>query len=273
MIPSRSDILRTHGFRTSLDIAREQTYTTTSTTSLAGSKRSHSDNNSGNALNSSSEKVASRSQSDVEFIHPSTSSSLHKPKRLVPSQIRLCPGALTIAPELEFSEYSQRKSVASTPGPDQNLLLSLKHPKYGLPPSLAANFAFLGVNSIYPWQASCLLGGRHLTGEKNLIYTAPTGGGKSLIADVLMLKKIIENPSQKAIVVLPYVALVQEKLKWLRRVVEGICRNSDIPGCTQDPQRPRRTDPSIRVTGFFGGSKARASWADTDIAVCTIEKV
>ena len=29
----------------------------------------------------------------------------------------------------------------------------------------------------------------------------------------------------------------------------------------------------IRVVGFFGGSKARESWTDVDIAVCTIEKV
>ena len=52
---------------------------------------------------------------------------------------------------------------------------------------------------------------RTLLGEKNLVYTAPTGGGKSLVADVLMLKRVLE--SKKAILVLPYVALVQEKLK------------------------------------------------------------
>lgn len=269
MIPSRSDVLKNHGFRTSLDIAREQSYTTT-TTSLAGSKRSHSDKNdkNGSGVNGPL-KPHSRSKSDAEFVHTSTSS-----RRLTPSQIRAGPGALDDSQDLQFSEYSQRKAVASTPGPDRNPLLSLQHPKYGLPPSLATNFASLGVNSIYPWQASCLLGGRHLYGEKNLIYTAPTGGGKSLVADVLMLKKVIENPSQKAILVLPYVALVQEKLKWIRRIVEGVSRNSDITSDTQEStQRKKRVDQSIRVTGFFGGSRARASWSDTDIAVCTIEKV
>lgn len=30
---------------------------------------------------------------------------------------------------------------------------------------------------------------------------------------------------------------------------------------------------TIRIVGFFGGSKSRASWADMDIAFCTIEKV
>ena len=51
---------------------------------------------------------------------------------------------------------------------------------------------------------------RSLTGEQNLIYTAPTGGGKSLVANVLVLESINECPIKKGILVLPYVALVQE---------------------------------------------------------------
>jgi DNA polymerase theta len=117
-----------------------------------------------------------------------------------------------------------------------------------------------------------------LTGERNLVYTAPTGGGKSLVADVLMLKRIIEHPARKAIMVLPYVALVQEKLKWLRRVVDGVSKNGDASsqrtqGETLSLLQGNQMQRSIRVTGFFGGSKSRTTWADTDIAVCTIEKV
>jgi DNA polymerase theta len=112
-----------------------------------------------------------------------------------------------------------------------------------------------------------------------LIYTAPTGGGKSLVADVLMLKRIIENPSCKAILVLPYVALVQEKLKWLRRIVQDVEKRQDQEMNHNDDDgfgsnhRWRRVQRTIRVSGFFGGSKMTASWADTDIAICTIEKV
>jgi DNA polymerase theta len=118
-----------------------------------------------------------------------------------------------------------------------------------------------------------LLGRGHLTGEKNLLYTAPTGGGKSLVADVLMLKRIIEHPHRKAILVLPYVALVQEKLKWLRRLVLDVDKRvADLDPST--PGQPwKQTPKAVRVTGFFGGSKSRSTWADTDIAVCTIEKV
>jgi DNA polymerase theta len=157
-------------------------------------------------------------------------------------------------------------------------LLSLRHPDYGLPSSLVDNFASLGVNSIYPWQATCLLGKGHLTGEKNLVYSAPTGGGKSLVADVMMLRRVIGSPRKKAIVVLPYVALVQEKLQWLRRLVDGVSVSAAEHHQTRDAastqsQVPNQAQSSIRVTGFFGGSKSRTTWGDTDIAVCTIEKV
>jgi DNA polymerase theta len=155
-------------------------------------------------------------------------------------------------------------------------LLSLSHPAYGLPRQLVANFAALGIKTIYPWQKQCLLGPGLLQGEKNLVYSAPTGGGKSLVADVLMLKRVLEDSNAKALLVLPYVALVQEKVRWLRNIVSGISRE-ELGQKQQDNQQrlwARRADKdTIRVVGFFGGSKVRATWADFDIAVCTIEKV
>ena len=172
-------------------------------------------------------------------------------------------------------EHARSNLVASTPGPSQNPLLSLSHARYGLPETLVKNFASLGINSSYPWQSSCLLGHGILGGEKNLVYTAPTGGGKSLVADVLMLKRIVEDPSKKAILVLPYVALVQEKLKWLRKVVEGVQKSAG-PLSQAGSQRPKWQRPhvsSIRVAGYFGGSRSRGSWSDVDVAICTIEKV
>ncbi|KAI9804013.1 MAG: hypothetical protein M1833_000294 [Piccolia ochrophora] len=198
-----------------------------------------------------------------------------KRKRLIASAINdlRSEHERVVAPE---SEYSQRRNVAATPGPAQNPLLSLSHPRYDLPEALVRNFSATGINSIYPWQSSCLLGRGLLEGQKNLIYSAPTGGGKSLVADVLLLKRVIENPGKKALLVLPYVALVQEKLTWLRRIVDGVRKKPDptLDQAQEQPVRPRRPldDGSIRVAGFFGGSKARATWADVDIAVCTIEK-
>ncbi|EER43307.1 DNA polymerase I [Histoplasma capsulatum H143] len=258
---------------TSIGIARQQ-----STASFAGTKRSLT----GNILFPQIPSINQQSIQTVRkstalksngFIRPTLSSTANT-TRIIASQIRDVPDAVGISSDT-ISEYSQRQAVSSTPGPSQNPLLSLSHQSYGLPPQLVANFASLGVNCIYPWQASCLLGRGHLTAEKNLVYSAPTGGGKSLVADVLMLKRVIEDPAKRAILVLPYVALVQEKLKWLRRVVEGVDKNVDMSttaGEASSAPKWKQPQKSIRVTGFFGGSKTRATWTDTDIAVCTIEK-
>ncbi|KAL8666691.1 MAG: hypothetical protein Q9202_001229 [Teloschistes flavicans] len=163
--------------------------------------------------------------------------------------------------------------ITSIPSSSLNPLLTLSHPRYGLPESLVKNFASMGIKTIYPWQSSCLLGRGLLSGEKNLVYTAPTGGGKSLVADVLMLKKVLGSPNAKAILVLPYVALVQEKITWLRKVVEGVNKDLLISSSVAGNKYSRlRKDRSIRVVGFFGGSKTRAAWGDVDIAVCTFEK-
>lgn len=194
------------------------------------------------------------------------------------SDPRLKPSAIVDAVPNEGgngpSYYTQRKQIACTPTPTDNPLLSLSHPAYGLPPRLVDNFESLGVASIYPWQSTCLLGANLLQGEGNLCYVAPTGGGKSLVSDVLMLKKIIENPDKKGILVLPYVALVQEKLRWLRRVVEGVVKVKDTT--TEQPRqsmwRNSAQEGAIRVAGLVGGSKTKFSWLDVDICICTIEK-
>ena len=200
----------------------------------------------------------------IGFQRPQTDAPGCKP-RIIASKIRNLGGIASTGPGV----YTQRKIQASTPGVTQNPLLSLSHPCYGLPQRLVGNLASLGINLIYPWQSSCLLGHGLMAGEKNLVYTAPTGGGKSLVADVLMLKRVLER--KKAILVLPYVALVQEKLKWLRRAVEGVKRPLDVT--TQGELRDFRDHRTIRVVGFFGGSKTRITWEDADIAICTIEKV
>jgi ATP-dependent helicase YprA (DUF1998 family) len=132
----------------------------------------------------------------------------------------------------------------------------------------------MGINGIYPWQSNCLLGEGILEGRTNLVHSAPTGGGKSLVAGVLMLKQVLSQSRKKAILVLPYAALVQEKLQWLRRLVEGVTRS---PSSSQGKGSVNRWRASkvdfVCIGGFHGGNTIEVDQRDVDLAVCTIEKV
>lgn len=267
--------LQSRGFETSIDIARRQAY---NVAPVAGQKRSSSE------LSLQSSKVSTGivpvvTRGPDHDAHILESTPLESARAaLAPPTNRFTASRIHSGPGAPSSEPGPERGPSAASGSSQNPLLSLSNAKYGLPPALTANFGALGVNTIYPWQASCLLVRGLLSGERHLVYTAPTGGGKSLVADVLLLKRVIENPTRKAILVLPYVALVQEKLKWMRRIVQGVEKH--IPDEEQDEhdvsfprKRWKRLQKNIRVTGFFGGSRTTATWADTDIAVCTIEKV
>lgn len=222
---------------TSIQLARQQNF---NTKSLAGTKRTF---------------TATTDQG------PFSTTNKHAEPPLRASKIVKC--------DPENDEDLQVYRPGATPSVTQHPLLSLAHPSYDLPTKLVDSFAALGVKAIYPWQSSCLMRSGVLSQSKNLVYAAPTGGGKSLVADVVLLRKVIQSPPKKAILVLPYVALVQEKTKWLRRLVEGITTQSaKLPNLTALKTKPK----DISVASFYGGNKSKATWSDCDIAVCTIEK-
>ncbi|KAK1545290.1 DEAD/DEAH box helicase [Colletotrichum paranaense] len=89
---------------------------------------------------------------------------------------------------------------------------------------------------------------------------------------LLMLKRVLEEKNAKVLLVLPYVALVQEKVRWLRNIVQGVMKPKDEIDDEKRIWRQRADEDTIRVIGFFGGSKIKPTWSDFDIGVCTIEK-
>ncbi|KAG6032943.1 hypothetical protein E4U41_007071 [Claviceps citrina] len=249
--------------KTSVQEAHEQN--SHAPTSIAGQKRAWPSNQ---KLDASQHGTGSSdSRTTVQF-----QKALHLPQ----TPVRLSASKISPlnADHGQTSEYSQRRLISATPWSSHDPELNLAHAVYALPPQIVSNFASVGINHIYPWQKNCLKGPGLLSGERNLVYCAPTGGGKSLVADLLMLKRVIQEPGAKALLILPYVALVQEKVGWLRKIVQNVKILDDQPAddVSSRPWRQRADHGTIRVVGFFGGGKIRATWNDFDIGVCTLEK-
>ncbi|NXH46161.1 HELQ Helicase, partial [Dicaeum eximium] len=87
-------------------------------------------------------------------------------------------------------------------------------PFYGLPSKVKDLFRQLrGIETLYEWQHDCLTL-ESLQQRKNLIYSLPTGGGKTLVAEIIILQELLCR-QKDVLVILPYVAIVQEKV-WMQ---------------------------------------------------------
>ncbi|XP_068043949.1 helicase POLQ-like isoform X2 [Anomalospiza imberbis] len=87
-------------------------------------------------------------------------------------------------------------------------------PFYGLPSKVKDLFRQLrGIETLYEWQHDCLML-ESLQQRKNLIYSLPTGGGKTLVAEIIILQELLCR-QKDVLMILPYVAIVQEKLHML----------------------------------------------------------
>lgn len=91
---------------------------------------------------------------------------------------------------------------------------------WGIPPGICGKLeSMFHITKLYDWQAECL--GRVAAGGENLIYSAPTSGGKSLVAEMLMLRAVLCE-KRRAIYVLPYISIVSEKADYIRRLTEDV---------------------------------------------------
>ncbi|XP_064208196.1 DNA polymerase theta isoform X1 [Anguilla rostrata] len=125
------------------------------------------------------------------------------------------------------------------------LLLS----NWGLPKAVLERYQSLGVVQMFEWQAECLTLGKVLEG-KNLVYSAPTSAGKTLVSELLILKRVLET-RRKAMFILPFVSVAKEKMFYLQNVFQ---------------------EAGIRVEGYMGSTSAAGGFTSLDVAVCTIEK-
>jgi len=126
-----------------------------------------------------------------------------------------------------------------------------------LPPEVSKGFKKTGVTRLYEWQQDCICSSDIINGAC-LIYCAPTSGGKTLIAELLILVNVI-SLGKTAILVLPYVSLVLEKERDLKRLLSHYNKY----------QSPRQR---IRVKSVYGQVGVTKKGLNDQIIICTIEK-
>ncbi|GAB5030902.1 dna polymerase theta [Nannochloropsis oceanica] len=127
----------------------------------------------------------------------------------------------------------------------------------GLPAELAQAYRRRGVAQPYNWQYQCLRIPGIVSEGRNLLYSAPTSGGKSLVADVLLLRRAIRT-RKKVLIVLPFVAVVREKVAHFKKLL-----------MTYNARKSKRD--TLRIRAFHGGTGGRG-FGRCQIGVCTIEK-
>ncbi|KAK7384898.1 hypothetical protein VNO78_30601 [Psophocarpus tetragonolobus] len=118
-----------------------------------------------------------------------------------------------------------------------------------LPPEICSIYRKKGISKLYNWQVDCLRvdGVLH---RRNLVYCASTSAGKSFVAEILMLRRVIVT-GKMALLVLPYVSICAEKAEHLERLLEPLGKH---------------------VRSYYGNQGGGTLPKDTSVAVCTIEK-
>mmetsp|Transcript_90824 Transcript_90824/g.293217 ORF Transcript_90824/g.293217 Transcript_90824/m.293217 type:complete len:2155 (+) Transcript_90824:115-6579(+) len=145
-------------------------------------------------------------------------------------------------------EARSEGSLRGAPGPRGSSPPERSLSKLGLPDAVVEAYAAKGIRELYEWQGECLATPGVDEG-RNLVYCAPTSGGKTIVSEILMLRRVAAL-KKRAIFVLPFVSIVMEKTKYLQDICQG---------------------GKMVVKGFYGGSLDGIR-EKFDVAVCTIEK-
>ncbi|KAA8521778.1 hypothetical protein F0562_012451 [Nyssa sinensis] len=118
-----------------------------------------------------------------------------------------------------------------------------------LPSEICSIYKKRGISKLYQWQVDCLQVDGVLE-RRNLVYCASTSAGKSFVAEILMLRRVLST-GKMALLVLPYVSICAEKAEHLEVLSEPLNKH---------------------VRSYYGNQGGGTLPKDTSVAVCTIEK-
>lgn len=148
---------------------------------------------------------------------------------------------------------AQRTRLEHAPSPSPEC--SARHlgfAAWGLPEEVVRSYEERGVRELFDWQVECLQAGngRVLSGG-NLVYSAPTSGGKTMVAELLMLRALTLREEGTALFVVPFIALAEEKARYFRRMWGAL---------------------NLGVKSFHSEAGDASLGPDVHVAVCTIER-
>lgn len=122
--------------------------------------------------------------------------------------------------------------------------------EWGLPENILQKYQEKNVINMFHWQVECLNLDGVMKDHVNLVYSAPTSAGKTLVAEILAIKTVLER-KKKVLFILPFVSVVREKMFYFQ----------DILGSN-----------GVRVEGFMGSYNPPGGFQKVHIAICTMEK-
>ncbi|XP_037815116.1 helicase POLQ-like [Lucilia sericata] len=138
---------------------------------------------------------------------------------------------------------------------------------YGLPEKVKKMiFDHKGIQSLYEWQDECL-NLPAIRQRKNLIYALPTSGGKTLVAEILMLREVICR-EKNVLFILPYVSIVQEKVSAMSpfAIALDFIVDEYTAGKGKCPPVPRKKRKSIYIASIEKGAVLLDSLIDAQRA-------
>lgn len=133
---------------------------------------------------------------------------------------------------------------------DADIPTSNKLSAWGLPQAILEKYETHKVVNMFNWQVQCLSNPLVLKEHRNLVYSAPTSAGKTLVAEILAIKTVLEM-KKKVLFVLPFVSVVREKMFYFQDILSS---------------------SGVRVEGFMGSYNPPGGFSSVNIAICTMEK-